>query len=100
MVTGETRDPLLPDLPTMSESGFAELTLVSALGIFGPSRMSDDVVQKIYRGAVASVPQADAQIRKVGYTPQPSSPHDFATLLKHYLSIWGPIAHGIKASHN
>ena len=49
VVTGEERDPLLPDLPTMKEAGFPSLTLASALGIFGPAhipaQIADDITE-------------------------------------------------------
>jgi tripartite-type tricarboxylate transporter receptor subunit TctC len=98
VVTGETRDPLLPNLPTMKEAGFPKLTLASALGIFGPAHLPEPVVNRIYSSAVQGLNSSlvAEQISKVGYTLDVSPPHDYAGLLARYQAIWTPIARAAK----
>ena len=98
VVTGEERDPLLPDLPTMTEAGFPSLTLASALGIFGPAHMPAQIADDIYRGVTECVrsPALAAQIRSVGYTPAVMPAQGYADLLRHYQDIWTPIARDIE----
>jgi tripartite-type tricarboxylate transporter receptor subunit TctC len=94
-VTGASRDALLPDVPTMKESGFPGLTLASTLGLLGPAHMPPDVVLKLYQGVEASMPRLTDSLRKVGYTPNFETPQDYAKLLEHYQKIWIPIARDI-----
>lgn len=100
VVTGSERDPLLPDLPTMTEVGLPSLTLASALGIFGPARISAHIADDIYRGVAESMrsPALAAKIRNVGYTPAVMPAPDYADLLRHYHDIWAPIARDIDAA--
>lgn len=100
VVTGEERDPLLPDLPTMKESGFPSLTLASALGVFGPAHIPAQIADDIFRGVTECVrsPALAAQIRSVGYTPAVMPAKDYANLLRHYQDVWGPIARDIDAA--
>ena len=74
--TGKSRDPLLPDVPTMKELGFPRMTLNSVLGIFGPAQMPQAVVERFYHGAqdsIRSAPVSDS-IVKIGYVPEVRSP--------------------------
>ena len=100
VVTGDERDPLLPDLPTMKEAGFPSLTLASALGIFGPARLPAQIADDIYRGITESMrsPTLAVQIRSVGYTPAVMPARDYANLLRHYHDIWAPIARDTDAA--
>jgi tripartite-type tricarboxylate transporter receptor subunit TctC len=95
--TGESRDPLLPDVPTMRELGFPRMTLNSVLGIFGPAQMPQAVVERFYHGAqdsIRSAPVSDS-IVKIGYVPEVRSPPEFGRLLQEYQQIWVPMAREI-----
>jgi tripartite-type tricarboxylate transporter receptor subunit TctC len=95
--TGESRDPLLPDVPTMKELGFPRMTLNSVLGIFGPAQMPQAVVERFYHGAqdsIRSAPVSDS-IVKIGYVPEVRSPLEFGRLLQEYQQIWVPMAREI-----
>lgn len=100
VVTGETRDPLIPAVPTMKEAGLPSLTLASVLGILGPSHVPLDVAEKIYLAVTKVISSASlvAGLAKVGYTPDLKSPQQFASLLKVYREKWAPIALNIEAS--
>ena len=47
-VTTKVRHPLLPNLPTLAESGFPELVVSSWQGIFVPALTPDAVVEKLH----------------------------------------------------
>jgi tripartite-type tricarboxylate transporter receptor subunit TctC len=93
-VTGASRDPLLPEVPTMTEEGFPSLTLTSTLGLLGPANMPSDIVRKIYDAVAESArsPDVQASLRKVGYTPGVESSREFAKLLAQYQRTWLPLA--------
>ena len=72
------RMPLLPEMPTVAESGVPGYEAVSWFGLFGPSGMPADVVAKI--NAEVRRTFADPEIRKIMdreyFTPIFGSPED------------------------
>jgi tripartite-type tricarboxylate transporter receptor subunit TctC len=47
-VTGSTRAPSLPDVPTMAEAGFPKATFDMWVGIFGPAKLDGKIAGDIY----------------------------------------------------
>ncbi|MCM5571761.1 tripartite tricarboxylate transporter substrate binding protein [Burkholderiaceae bacterium FT117] len=66
--TGPQRSPLLPDVPTMSESGFPEATSVSWFGFHAPAGTPKPVIQKLARAVseAAADPRIQARIAALG----------------------------------
>lgn len=60
-VTGPKRSPSLPDVPTLSESGFPGLSVSTIGGLFGPKGIPAPVVDRIY-AAVAQAQKNPAMI--------------------------------------
>src|SRR6185369_8987141 len=50
--TGAMRVPVLPDVPTMAEAGFADFSVVELSGLIGPGHMPRAVVQQLNRAVV------------------------------------------------
>jgi tripartite-type tricarboxylate transporter receptor subunit TctC len=46
-VTASQRASMAPDVPTVAEAGFPELTIDGLIGLFGPREMAEDVRNKI-----------------------------------------------------
>lgn len=46
-VTGESRDPQAPEVPTFSQVGF-NINGTTTMGVFGPAKMPADLVNKLY----------------------------------------------------
>ncbi|HUH58564.1 MAG TPA: tripartite tricarboxylate transporter substrate binding protein [Candidimonas sp.] len=67
---GETRSKMLPDVPTLKESGY-NVVHTSAFGIVGPKGMPEDVVKKIDGaiGAVMSDPVFVDKLINFGVSP-------------------------------
>jgi tripartite-type tricarboxylate transporter receptor subunit TctC len=73
-VTNSVRAPMVPDLPTVTEAGYPDLTLDGLVGFFGPSDMPDALRERIAADvrAVAADPiigerlAATAQILNIG----------------------------------
>jgi tripartite-type tricarboxylate transporter receptor subunit TctC len=92
-VTSATRNPELPDVPTMAESGLPEVASVSYYGLFGPAGMPADAVRRI-NGAInesLKSPELRAAITRVGFEPHGMTPEQFAALLASELKAWTPI---------
>ena len=54
-VTNAARDPALPDLPTVKEAGYPELTLDGLIGLFGPQSMPTALREQIAAGVKVAV---------------------------------------------
>jgi len=92
-VTSTARSPLLPEIPTMAESGLPSVTSQSYFGFFGPAKLPSDIVKKINEAMNESVksPELRAAMEKLGFTPHPISPQEFAALVASENKKWVPV---------
>ena len=62
--TAKKRSPLIPDVPTITETGL-KMRMGAWVGLFGPKGMPADLVQKIHAATVAraAMPEANAGSR-------------------------------------
>jgi len=92
-VTSTARSPLLPEIPTMAESGLQSVTSQSYFGFFGPAKLPSDIVKKINEAMNESVksPELRAAMEKLGFTPHPISPQEFAALVASENKKWVPV---------
>jgi tripartite-type tricarboxylate transporter receptor subunit TctC len=93
-VTSSTRVAALPDVPTMAESGYPELTFDSWFGLFAPSSTPADVVRKINADVNEALRQPDVveKFESVGGKPFPQSQEAFAAQVKSDTAKWGKVA--------
>jgi tripartite-type tricarboxylate transporter receptor subunit TctC len=92
-VTSTVRSADLPEVPTMRESGYPNVTTASYYGILGPAGLSADIVERVNSGINESLksPELIAAMAKVGFEPIGGSPQDFATLIAAEMRKWIPI---------
>jgi len=95
--TGAKRDPALPDLPTIAESGVKGYESGVWFGIMVPAATPRDIVMKLNAAAVqaAKAPEFVKRMTDLGYNIIPGSPEQMATMLKEEVARWAPI---VKAS--
>jgi tripartite-type tricarboxylate transporter receptor subunit TctC len=95
--TGAKRDPALPDLPTIAESGVKGYESGVWFGLMVPAATPKDVIAKLNSAAVeaAKSPEFVKRMTDLGYNIIPGSPDDMARMLKEELARWAPI---VKAS--
>jgi tripartite-type tricarboxylate transporter receptor subunit TctC len=88
--TGAKRFEGLPEVPTISESGFAGFAISSWFGVLGPAGMPEAIVSKLNTELVAILGQPDIQqrLRTLGNTPAPSSPAAFRALIADTIAKW------------
>ena len=71
-VTGKTRSPELPEVPTMIESGFKDFEVTAWFGIFVPAKTPPEVINKLYAALKKVLNSADVKARMTelgGYAP-------------------------------
>jgi tripartite-type tricarboxylate transporter receptor subunit TctC len=99
-VTGETRTPFLPDVPTMKEEGF-NVVVESLSGVFVPAKTPAPVIAALnaaMRKATASKQMIDG-LAKFGTEPASMTTAEFTAWIKSEITRWGPVvkAAGFKA---
>jgi tripartite-type tricarboxylate transporter receptor subunit TctC len=99
-VTGATRSPFLPDVPTMKEQGF-DVVVESLPGVFVPANTPAPVVAALnaaMRKAVASKQMIDS-LAKFGTEPASMSTAEYTAWIKNEIARWRPVvkASGFKA---
>ncbi len=93
-VAAKERTPLLPDLPTIAESGLPGFNMAGWLGLFAPAGTPADVVSKLNREVVRIVNLADIREKMVnlGIDSGGNTPGEFAAIIKLDLERWGAAA--------
>ena len=95
--TGAKRDPALPDLPTLAESGIKGYESGVWFGLAVPAATPKDVVNRLNAAALQGMksPEFMKRMTDLGYNLIPGSPDDMAGMIKAELTRWAPI---VKAS--
>jgi tripartite-type tricarboxylate transporter receptor subunit TctC len=99
-VSSAQRSPLLPNVPTIAESGVPGFDYTLWVGLWGPAGMSADLTNKInadVRKAMAS-PDLKDRLTKLGTLPMDMSPEQFSGFVKKELDETAKVmkAAGIK----
>lgn len=92
-VTGLTRSPLLPDVPTVAESGLPNFENTGWFGLLGPAGLPRPIVDKIYQDTVKAM--SDTQIKGrlyvAGMKPVLSKPEELAAQIDAELKRWAQV---------
>jgi tripartite-type tricarboxylate transporter receptor subunit TctC len=92
-VTGPKRSPLLPDLPTMIESGFPDFSAIAWTGLLAPAGTSPEVIGKL-NGAVNSALQTaemKAALDRLAGDALGGSPRELTKVIEADIGKWAPI---------
>jgi len=92
-VTGLTRSPLLPDVPTVAESGLPNFENTGWFGLLGPAGLPRPIVDKIYQDTVKAM--GDTQIKGrlyvAGMKPVLSKPEELSAQMDAELKRWAQV---------
>jgi tripartite-type tricarboxylate transporter receptor subunit TctC len=99
--TGSKRAALMPEVPTIAESGYPGYEALNWYGYLGPKGMPKEIVERLNRELVKALahPQVVGAMHKTGVEPQTSTPEEFAQYIKREYDTWGKVVKeaGIKA---
>jgi tripartite-type tricarboxylate transporter receptor subunit TctC len=93
-IASPARSSLLPDLPTIAESGLPGFESVGYAGAATQARVPAPIVNKISAEMVKALkmPDVQEQIRNLGGEPRWSSPAEFKRYLDDEIARWAPVA--------
>jgi tripartite-type tricarboxylate transporter receptor subunit TctC len=93
-VTSEVRSPDVPDVPTMAQSGYPQLTQGDWIGFWAPAGTAPDIVNRLNReiNAGLAAPETKTAMQKLGFEPRGGSPQEFAAFIRDEVETWTPAA--------
>ena len=99
--TGPRRAELMPDVPTMKESG-VDMDVVVWYGVLAPSATPRDIVAKVADAVAkaANAPDIRQKLVDQGAEPMGNTPEEFSKLLRQEVATWAAVvkASGAKAT--
>jgi tripartite-type tricarboxylate transporter receptor subunit TctC len=95
--SGAKRSTALPDVPTMTELGFPNVTGFGWFGFYAPAGTPKPIVDRLNAAIVKAInaPDVRERITALGFEPTGTSPEEFARIMAADTARWGPV---IKAS--
>ncbi|TAK82977.1 MAG: tripartite tricarboxylate transporter substrate binding protein [Betaproteobacteria bacterium] len=95
-VTGAKRTELMPDLPTVAESGYPGFEATTWYGLFGPAGIPREVAERIHEHVLKALHSKDVQAKLApqGWDIVGSSQPDFAAFLVAETEKWTRVVKG------
>ncbi len=92
-VTGNRRDPNLPDVPTVREQGYAGLEAAGFQGLVGPAGMPREIVDRLSSELLRVLAQPDVRARFAGAGSEvtPRTAAEFAAYVKAESEKWSGV---------
>jgi tripartite-type tricarboxylate transporter receptor subunit TctC len=92
-VTSPTRSSLLPELPTMIESGFAGFNVQAWNSLEAPAGTASHITQRLYNETVkaSQIPDVIDLMNKIGYSPASTTPQQYAELKRAETAMWAKV---------
>jgi len=96
--TGSKRAALMPDVPTVAESGFRGYEALNWYGYLAPAKTPKDIVERLHRDIAKALanPQVIAQLNKTGVEPVAMTPEEFGKYIEREYQTWGKV---VKEAH-
>jgi tripartite-type tricarboxylate transporter receptor subunit TctC len=100
-IGSERRHPLMPDLPTVTETGLGQVNVAMWFGVFGPRGLAPDLINSLNRDINQILASEDVKtaFSTQGMDPATSTPVEFARLVERDADKWARLVkvQGIKA---
>lgn len=89
-ITGETRNPRLPDVPTFAEQGYKDYDVTAWYGVVGPAGMPAEVRDKLAQAFAKAVrdPATAAKMEETGAFPLGNTPAEFGEQIRAERDSW------------
>jgi tripartite-type tricarboxylate transporter receptor subunit TctC len=89
-VTGSKRDAVLPQVPTVAESGYPGFDVISTFGLYAPAATPKDTITLLNAQMRKALAMAEVQDRfgPQGFVASGSTPEEFAAILGAEITKW------------
>ncbi len=96
-VTGTTRSPQLPDVPTILET-LKSPTVVTINGLVAPARVPQEIVDTLAReiATAEQAPEFRERIERLGAEPVKNTPAEFAKIIADDTELWRDTVRDLK----
>jgi tripartite-type tricarboxylate transporter receptor subunit TctC len=94
-VTSLKRSAVLPDLPTVDESGLPGFEAISWFGLMAPAGTPSAIVDKVYKQAAQMVaaPEMKEKLAQLGLDTTSDPPAAFGAIIKSDIAKWAKVIH-------
>jgi tripartite-type tricarboxylate transporter receptor subunit TctC len=104
-VTGATRSPMLPNVPTTAEAGLPDFKLTVWYGLSAPKGTPAHIVQKLNRALSMAMddPTVVKRFADLGYDvvpPQQRSPASFDEFMRSEIDLWAKVLGSMKPANS
>jgi len=98
-VTSAKRIALMPEVPTLAESGFPDIDATAWVGVVGPARLAAVIVSRLNAEIGKAVSSRDLNEVYVsqGVIPEVSAPAEFAEMIRREYAYWGVVVKEVGA---
>jgi tripartite-type tricarboxylate transporter receptor subunit TctC len=92
-VAATQRNPVLPDVPTLAEQGYADTVCDNWYGLLAPAKTAPAIIARLNRAMKTALadPDINAKLLKVGAVPAASTPEEFTQFLREEIARWGKV---------
>jgi tripartite-type tricarboxylate transporter receptor subunit TctC len=92
-VTSAERAPVLPNVPTMIQSGVKDYTAITWNGLLAPAGTPRPVIDRIHAAIVQALnePAVQEGYRKIGQFPAVDTPDEFQKLIREETAKWSRV---------
>ena len=97
-VTGDKRQPLLPDVPTFKESGYEGFNGLTWYGIVGPAKLPDAITRKLNQeiNKLLASPELREKFKAEALDVMPMTPTQFGKYIADEIAHWTAVARASK----
>ncbi len=95
-VSGPTRSPAFPDVPTITEAGVPGYVAVTWLGVVAPAKTPRPMIEKLNRALNDAIrsPVMVERFKLIGEDAAPGTPEDYAAVIRTDFVKWKSVIEG------
>jgi tripartite-type tricarboxylate transporter receptor subunit TctC len=92
-VSGDTRSPSFPDIPTIAEQGYPSIVTTNWFGMAGPANVPDEIVMKMHAGLVTALnaPEIRKRLADLGVEPGGDTPQQAQAFVLGEIDRWAKV---------
>ena len=92
-VTTDKRLALLPDVPTVAESGLPDYVVTTWFGVLAPAGTPQALIKKLNADVVEALGNAAVvdKLDRAGLIPAPTTPEEFGALIRSEIVRWDKV---------